>query len=157
MTGVVVVDNYYAPLDFLNSVNGCSYEIIRSNVDFNYPGIYQVVYVARDGSGNVSSETTRLVMISEGKVNGLGDDFAGSVKVYPNPNSGRFSLEVNTILDTDATIQITNSLGAVVKNLNAADLVNGKMEIDLGTVSSGVYFVQVVSRGNTATHKVVVQ
>ncbi|MDX5321743.1 MAG: DUF5011 domain-containing protein, partial [Bacteroidota bacterium] len=61
--GVSVIDNYNTPLEFRDELNGCKVDIIRSNVDFNYPGVYQVTYVATDGSGNRSAETNRLVII----------------------------------------------------------------------------------------------
>lgn len=156
--GVAVVDNYYAPVDFASASNGCSVEIVRENVDFNYPGIYQVTYVAIDGSGNRSDETVRIVQIGEESANTSVDpiSLASSVNVYPNPNAGQFTIEITSALQMDANIQIVNSVGSVVRVLNKSDFSNGKADMNLSDVAAGVYYVRISNAGQTATKKVVI-
>lgn len=158
MTGVNVKDNYYQPLDFLNNQKGCELLIVRSNVDQNYPGLYQVVYVARDGSGNLSDETTRLVVIAETALTGIeGADLANSMNVYPNPNNGQFTLEVNAVLGANTEVKVVNAVGTVIQTIDASELIaNGKVSVDMNTVTPGVYFIQIIDNGQVATKKVVI-
>jgi len=157
-TGVVVADNYYQPTDFRDNVNGCVVEIIRSNVDFNYPGIYQVTYVATDGSGNMSDETTRLVQIGENSVNtGINAiDFEKTVTVYPNPSSGSFTVEIQSAVQDNIAIDVVNSIGEVVYVLTESNLKGGSVNINLQNVAEGVYFVRVHADGQVATKKLVI-
>jgi len=158
--GVVVADNYYQPTDFRDNVNGCIVDIIRSNVDFNYPGVYQVTYVATDGSGNKSDETTRLVLIGENSVNtGIGSvDLEKAVNVYPNPNKGQFTIKLDASLGLNgANIVIVDMLGNSVFTANASAFTNAELNVDLGHVSAGVYMVQISSEQGTTSKRVVIK
>lgn len=154
MLGVVVADNYNQPTDFANAVNGCEIEIVRSNIDFNYPGIYQVTYAATDESGNRSEETIRLVQISEeGVSTGIDQlDVNKAVSVYPNPNQGQFTIKLDAELGVNgADIVILDMLGHVVFTTGAEKFNNGELAVDLAHLSSGVYLVQVnTAVGNTS-------
>lgn len=156
--GVNVKDNYFTPADFLKQDRGCELVVVRNNVDFNYPGLYQVVYVARDGAGNSSTETTRLVVVAEDALNSVNSaDLANAMNVYPNPNNGQFTLEVNATLGANTTVNVVNAIGTVVKTIDANELVsNGKVSIDMNNATPGVYFVQIVDNGQVATKKVVI-
>jgi len=157
-TGVVVADNYYQPTDFRDNLNGCVVDIIRSNVDFNYPGIYQVTYVATDGSGNMSDETTRIVQVGENSVNtGINAiDFEKTVTVYPNPSAGNFTVEIQSSVQGNVTIDVVNSIGEVVYALTESSLNDGSVNINLHNVAEGVYFVRVHANGQVATKKLVI-
>lgn len=158
-TGVVVADNYYQPVDFRDGQNGCSVEIIRSNVDFNYPGVYQVTYVATDGSGNMSEETTRLVQIGENSINTGIDaiDLEKAINVYPNPNKGQFTIKLDASLGLNgADVVIVDMLGNRVYAANASAFANAELNIDLAHVSAGVYMVQVSSELGATSKRVVI-
>ncbi len=155
--GVNVKDNYFTPADFLDQSRGCQLLVVRNNVDFNYPGLYQVVYVARDGAGNSSSETTRLVVISEDKLSVNSADLVNAMNVYPNPNNGQFTLEVSATLGANTTVNVVNAVGTVVKTIDASELIdNGQVSIDMNNATPGVYFIQIVDNGQVATKKVVI-
>lgn len=156
--GVAVIDNYYAPSDFANATNGCLIEIIRSNVDFDYPGIYQVTYVATDGSGNRSDETVRIVQIGDEGPNTGVDAFelSNAINLYPNPNSGVFTLEITTPLKAGASIEVINAVGEVVYMADMEQFATGKADINLTGIAVGVYYVRVSNAGQTATRKVVI-
>jgi len=157
--GVSVTDNYYAPSNFQAPFsNDCELRIARTTVDFNYPGIYEVVYVAIDGSGNESAQKTRIVEIKgAGEFTSITDiNLADAIDVYPNPNNGEFTLEVNTVLNPVATIKIVNAIGAVVAEIDRDDIVNNKVSVDISKLNAGVYFIQVSNNDQVATKKVVV-
>ncbi len=159
IAGVSTWDNYYGPATFDNSGNPGTgkLEIISSNVNTLNDGLYQVIYQAVDGSGNVSDPHLRLVSVTTDLVSGLQDvAFGASIKVYPNPNTGQFEIEFGSTLDVNSTITITDITGKTFQTFKGADVVNNKLPIDLSEVSAGVYLIQVTSNGNVANKKVTI-
>lgn len=71
------------------------------------------------------------------------------VKIYPNPNSGLFTLEINMIYVTEksaqARVEVVNSIGQTVYDKSTSfdnGFINEHIELD-NTVPTGVYFLQV--------------
>jgi Secretion system C-terminal sorting domain/GEVED domain/MAM domain, meprin/A5/mu/Fibronectin type III domain/CUB domain len=81
-----------------------------------------------------------------------------NLNVYPNPNKGLFTLNVNTIDVNELEIKVMNIHGQVVfiKN-NFDNISNVNEQIDLSSNANGIYFVTVTSDKGIATHKVIVQ
>jgi len=75
---------------------------------------------------------------------GLNENSASvnGIKVFPNPNNGVFSIEWNNGLNKNASV--SDISGKVVYT---ADSSSDVMNIDLGGLSNGVYFVKVASNG----------
>ncbi len=101
-------------------------------------GYYTVIIT--DENGCVSSAT---VYVEVTGIDNLSNDFGFSV--YPNPSNGLFVVDFSDVDATGTdhiTIDVVNSLGqklyAVEKQKGSGPL---KTEIDLATVSEGVYFI----------------
>jgi len=80
------------------------------------------------------------------------------IKLYPNPNNGEFKLAISGIADNkSAEVQITNMLGEVVCETGAS-VSNGTIlkEINLQNVSTGTYFVRVITSGTVYNIKTVI-
>ncbi|HRG59249.1 MAG TPA: T9SS type A sorting domain-containing protein [Bacteroidia bacterium] len=78
-------------------------------------------------------------------------------KTYPNPsNSGIFNVELNRInpLDNNATIQVYNSIGAIVYQLNPT---NNLIQIDLSNEANGLYILSVSNGNETIYQKLIKQ
>jgi len=69
-------------------------------------------------------------------------EFNQFVKLFPNPNSGIFSLEFSDNIAFPAMIQITDIKGKVVYQ-NKLDGVSKSLMVDLGNLSSGIYPIHV--------------
>ena len=69
-------------------------------------------------------------------------------KLYPNPNSGEFFVEVNQSTD----FKVFNALGQVVM---AKSLFEGKNEINFSAVAKGVYFVQLKTANKIKTIRII--
>jgi hypothetical protein len=81
-----------------------------------------------------------------------------ALTVYPNPNNGVFTLNVNTIDVKELNITVMNVQGQTVYNKNNFDnLTNVNEQIDLSKNAKGVYFINVTSDKGVKTHKVIVQ
>jgi hypothetical protein len=75
------------------------------------------------------------------------------VKVYPNPNNGRFRVElVNS--DNKAQVFVYNQLGAILHHAEIDN--NANNEIDLTKARRGLYFVRVVDGEKQFVNKIIV-
>jgi len=75
-------------------------------------------------------------------------------KIYPNPNSGMFTVEIDLKVKTDLLIQLINITGQIIytESVNASSY---KKDIDLSGYAKGVYALKVVSDGGMVCRKVV--
>jgi hypothetical protein len=82
---------------------------------------------------------------------------SGEFNVYPNPNNGVFTVELNNIKADDYKISVTNVLGQEVytSNKEISTLISEK--IDLSDLSKGVYMLEVSNSESTITEKIIVK
>jgi PKD repeat protein len=80
-----------------------------------------------------------------------------STSIYPNPNRGSFTLEMNSYVPQNIGIVITNSLGIKIYSENDITF-SGKLlkPINLNNIPSGVYFLSVINSGKTIVEKFLV-
>ncbi len=82
-----------------------------------------------------------------------------ALAVYPNPTSGKFTLEINMANKTEAGITILNMLGQQVLAKGNYQLMAGKNEIDidLSNYPAGLYSLVVSSEQGVLTKKVIIK
>jgi hypothetical protein len=122
-----------------------------------YPGGYLYGYISMDGNYCVP-------VVSKSADNGLagtgkqvlpdmpaGDSF---FKVYPNPTSGDFTLELSVEpAGSVVKVQCYNLLGAMIME---KEFISGKYhEMTLGPQAPGLYLLKVVQQGKTGMQKVI--
>ncbi|MGN6566459.1 MAG: T9SS type A sorting domain-containing protein [Flavipsychrobacter sp.] len=80
-----------------------------------------------------------------------------TVFVFPNPTTGKLLIQWNASAAKTATVNVTNIAGQVVYstqlNINGAQ----RNEINLSTLSDGLYFMNILSGGMNYTQKVSIQ
>jgi M6 family metalloprotease-like protein len=76
-----------------------------------------------------------------------------SVKVYPNPSTGRFTLEL-THYEGASEVSIFNAMGALIKRII---ITNDKTEFEFSTISKGLYFITIKNEGNITSRKIVIE
>ncbi len=72
--------------------------------------------------------------------------FVKNASLYPNPSNGVSNLEITSVSNTEATINVTNALGQIVKTINNISLLANQsqnIEVNLSNLSSGIYNVSV--------------
>ncbi len=115
-------------------------------------GIYNVTVYDADGDSIVGSGAV-------GTISGFNEfDLGTYLVIYPNPNTGQFSILI-TIPQLDlATLKVFTIEGQLVIE-NALPGIAGELrtDLDLSGEGPGVYYVQVVSARGTSVKKVVVQ
>ncbi len=75
-------------------------------------------------------------------------DMTQSLKVYPNPSSGDFTLDVQLPQATDLHISVMNIHGQVIHQNQVSSVLNHRENIDLSHCAKGMYFIKV---NNTVT------
>jgi PKD repeat protein len=81
-----------------------------------------------------------------------------STTLYPNPNTGNFTLEMNSLVPQNIDVSISNSLGMKVYSENGISF-SGKLvkPINLNNIPSGIYFMSVKNSGKTIVQKFLVK
>jgi M6 family metalloprotease-like protein len=76
------------------------------------------------------------------------------VKVYPNPNNGRFTLELTNFEGT-STVSIINTLGSVIYQTSLLD--SNPKELEMTFLRKGFYFVKIRNGETVITKKIIIQ
>jgi GH25 family lysozyme M1 (1,4-beta-N-acetylmuramidase) len=97
-------------------------------------------FESRSGWGNIIYLDNINVPSSPTSVQDI--SASNEVKVYPNPNSGSFSISIEGSLNEKAQIEVYNGLGQQIYN---APVKIGVTEVALDTRSSGMYFYRVMT------------
>ena len=82
---------------------------------------------------------------------------SGEFNVYPNPNNGVFTVELNNIKADDYRISVTNVLGQEVytSTKEISTLISEK--IDLSDLSKGIYMLEISNSEYITTEKIIVE
>jgi len=82
---------------------------------------------------------------------------SGEFNVYPNPNNGVFTIELNNIKADDYKISVTNVLGQEVytSTKEISTLISEK--IDLSDFEKGVYILEISNSNSTISEKIIVE
>jgi len=138
------------------TANGAStYEWVSNNVFIQ--GATAVVtpnqstsYVVTGTDANGCSNTANVTISVQGCV-GLKEAVAGAgFVVYPNPNSGEFTIEFGNAANKQ--IEVLDITGRVVAKNTSNDQ---KVNFNLNTLANGVYYVKVVSNNSSEVVKIV--
>ena len=110
-------------------------------------GTHTLTYMFTDANGCSASASSDIIVDA---CAGIEDLFASTVQLFPNPSNGQFALRFEqasakvTILDLNGNVISTNE---VVSN----------QKMDVSTLSTGTYLVQVSIEGHTFTKRLTVK
>lgn len=96
------------------------------------------------------------VKIIDPALSGITHDLSGDgFELYPNPNSGYFTVQFSEPLDSQADFYISNVLGEVVlkERISAG---GSKKEIDMSSIGNGVYFFTLQAGALKKSGKIIV-
>ena len=129
----VVVENYA-------STDSKAFEVSNSNT--LYYRLKQVDYNGKYAYSNVVNVLRTVITV-------------GEISLYPNPSTGRFTLEINAVKDGQAEVMITDSKGQEMNTMSVQvnKGINSSL-INLESASNGVYFVKVAMNGETKVMRV---
>jgi hypothetical protein len=84
-------------------------------------------------------------------------DLMSSLNVYPNPTTGKFTVNINNPEAADMTIELVNISGQVVYRNEVKAAYSYNEDIDASTFAKGVYYLKVNNGNGVKIEKVVVQ
>lgn len=121
------------------------------------PGYYKLkvgTNVFKQGGGTSGYDVEEISPFTTDWLSGIEVvDFTSSLNVYPNPtNDGMIKLEFGR--STKATVDVFNVLGERV--MTETFNTTGVRDMDLRALTNGVYYLNVIADGKTATRKVTV-
>ncbi len=79
------------------------------------------------------------------------------MNIYPNPTNGELFVNVSVLEAQDFTIEVVNTLGQTVKELNQVRSNGGSFKMDLSDKNAGVYFVILKSKSISKTKRIILQ
>jgi len=119
-------------------------------------GTHSIMYVYVDENNCVNSAGYCTTVEQSAGIGGGSNLTTGGVRVYPNPNLGQFTVELD--LRGLVSLQVYDARGRVVHNA----VFNGSGQkttrvLDLSSEAKGTYTVQVQNNGGTITQSVVIE
>ena len=115
-------------------------------------GVYELAYCATDQSGNKRC-VYRYVNVVTG-TSGVADNGSGfKVNVFPNPNHGSFAVEFSQPLNEMVKIYIVNNVGKTILVTNLDRKGQNIIELNLGNVAEGIYFMQIIQGKQKITQR----
>ncbi len=81
-----------------------------------------------------------------------------SIRIFPNPNKGAFSIQLNNVNTADARIRITDANGRIVMDNILKGLSKTQtIPVNVQGARTGIYFIQVISKDGVFEHKVMIE
>lgn len=153
---------------------GFGVEPLRSHsVNWEAGKEYTIARIAYTGAGVVElvndAWTGELLnnanyYVSLGGVDRTGEIYQKSVNteeldqvtIVPNPNNGEFTFTIMVSSVTDIQLEVVNTLGQAIFTDNLRNFEGTyRKEMDLRTMSNGIYYLKIKRQGNTSVHKIV--
>jgi PKD repeat protein len=145
----VVTDNYYNGIEPVISGSYINDYLRNYNL-----GFYTISYDATDGSGNKAKRVVRYISIKDCP-SGIDEvNLAESVNIYPNPTTGRFTIDIEFAETMDAEILIINTLGKTIKNIELENIKSEQYFVDLSNFSNGVYLVKIQTENSSIVKRI---
>jgi hypothetical protein len=126
-------------------------EVDQSMADANGDAFISVEVTSTTGCTG-----TDEVLVHFNDCTGIDELNSQSVQLLPNPNNGRFVLELSNTGIEILNIAIHNSIGEVVAYIPSQNI-QGQTEIDLSYLADGVYFLVVNSSKNSINKRFIIR
>ncbi len=112
------------------------------------------------GDGNTATWNTVTLTICVGGIEpvlAVNDLVADNLfSIYPNPNNGEFSIQVNSSSSNNILVEVYDLRGRLILNKSYNNSGNLNEKLNLGNVQSGIYLVNVNDGSRKSTKKIVV-
>lgn len=153
-TLVTLRDNYDDEAELVLETSGSYVSDYLVNFE---AGTYELIYNARDLSGNVSEPVIRSIMVDAcDNLNRTLPDFVNSFNVYPNPAKDFVNIEYQLASAQLIHLEIRNSLGQVVEVLESGFSSGENHQLDLSHLASGVYHIRLNANDEQMVKRLVI-
>lgn len=111
-------------------------------------------YTASNANGCVA---TKFVNVTVNDCIERHNVFATAIRIYPNPNSGRFNIRFNSDIYTEFNVRVIDAAGRVYRNQRITGLRYGQViPMYMPELASGMYFLQVYNEAERAEFPLVI-
>lgn len=119
-------------------------------------GEHTITYSYTDPNLCTNSATDILTVTEFTDINEVTEN--SELFVYPNPNNGLFSVKFNLNSTVPADLKIVNTMSEVVYELTNVSLENKKLlELDLGYLPSGIYYMALSGKDINVIQKIIIK
>jgi hypothetical protein len=134
-----------------NPVDGADKYIYVANRKI---GQYQVIIANKQGCLTASD----VVTIPTGATGTNDIDLFEGLKIYPNPTTGLFTVEIDNNIFGELLISVIAEQGKEISNIKSQKVTEHyKTEIDLSSEAKGVYFINLQIDKYSATRKIILE
>lgn len=130
------------------------YEVILGEINFFYapPADGQYAVIAYSESG--CADTSDCYLIGEIDDTGFEDLLnSDAVSIYPNPSNGQFNVTIDGYVGA-VNVEILNNLGQVIYT---NQFNQSTQEINLNSVSPGIYLIRLSAEGENIYRKIIIE
>lgn len=112
-------------------------------------------YLRLMSNDSVARQSFNVCLNSQGTVMGVQHNaIEQQIHIYPNPTNGQFAVAIPSQLAANSTLAIRNALGQLVSQPIALDNQSNLVQLDLSTLSSGIYIVEIRTTMGTIAKRV---
>jgi peroxiredoxin len=169
--GIDTWDGNQSSVENFISQTGITYPVAMdgSSVQSAYSTTYDRIIVVDQGGviryKATANATSSVVNEAKAVINNLftttsianpvenSEDF----KVFPVPAKETLYIENSTANLKNATFNIVNLNGSLAKQITSANDENGKLKIPVNSLISGVYILQMITRGQVHSKKIIIE
>jgi len=108
---------------------------------------------ATDSNGCINRDST-VIIIENCEVSQTYDLYDMDIIIYPNPNNGIFTIELNNHLNEEINISFISSLGQIV---NQQKFNSNIINFNTPYLSSGIYSLIIKSKNESFVKKIIIQ
>jgi hypothetical protein len=106
-------------------------------------------------TGNINNSDKPGVFDKSGKLSIVDEtNMLNQAEVYPNPTSGKVTIQLNSINLSEKNIIITDAVGKVYSSKVVTGIDGNRLELNISSFKSGVYFIKVKIDGANKTFKI---
>jgi len=115
---------------------------IENQVEPSFNCVGEACIDPMDGSGTYSSLVACEYVCSPASIHEL---VQGNIQVYPNPNEGKFTIQINSLISTTLKYRISDLQGKIVVE-NKVNLLKGMNKLEINeNITTGFYFVEMAN------------
>jgi phosphatidylserine/phosphatidylglycerophosphate/cardiolipin synthase-like enzyme len=115
---------------------------IENQVEPSFNCVGEACIDPMDGSGTYSSLVACEYVCSPASIHEL---VQGNIQVYPNPNEGKFTIQISSLISTTLKYRISNLQGKIVVE-NKVNLLKGMNKLEINeNITTGFYFVEMAN------------
>jgi phosphatidylserine/phosphatidylglycerophosphate/cardiolipin synthase-like enzyme len=115
---------------------------IENQVEPSFNCVGEACIDPMDGSGTYSSLVACEYVCSPASIHVL---VQGNIQVYPNPNEGKFTIQINSLISTTLKYRISDLQGKIVVE-NKVNLLKGMNKLEINeNITTGFYFVEMAN------------